>query len=61
MPEFAVNDGEAALEIVTERLRLVYDRKPFQRVSRFRAAERSAREAGRGVWGRCGGDFHSGG
>ena len=29
VPEFAVNDGEAALEIVTERLRLVYDRKPF--------------------------------
>ncbi len=39
----------------------VYDRNPFQRVSRFRAAERSARAAGRGVWGRCGGDFHSGG
>jgi micrococcal nuclease len=37
----------------------VYDRKPFQRVSRFRAAERTARQAGRGVWGRCGGDFHA--
>jgi micrococcal nuclease len=37
----------------------VYDRKPFQRVSRFRAAERAARQAGRGVWGRCGGDFHA--
>jgi micrococcal nuclease len=34
----------------------VYDRNPFQRVSRFRAAERTARKAGRGVWGHCGRD-----
>ncbi len=37
----------------------VYERDPFQRVARFRAAERTARAAGRGVWGRCGGDFHA--
>jgi alpha-glucosidase (family GH31 glycosyl hydrolase) len=29
VPEFEVVDGEAALEIITERLRLVYDRGPF--------------------------------
>ena len=29
VPNFEVVDGEAALEIVTERLRLVYDRGPF--------------------------------
>jgi alpha-glucosidase (family GH31 glycosyl hydrolase) len=29
VPEFEVVDGEAVLEIVTERLRLVYDRGPF--------------------------------
>jgi hypothetical protein len=29
VPEFEVVDGEAALEIVTERLRLTYDRGPF--------------------------------
>ena len=36
----------------------VYDDKPFQRVERFREAERRARAAGRGVHGLCGGDFH---
>jgi hypothetical protein len=29
VPDFDVVDGEGALEIVTERLRLTYDRKPF--------------------------------
>jgi alpha-glucosidase (family GH31 glycosyl hydrolase) len=29
VPRFEVTDGEAALEIVTDRLRLVYDRGPF--------------------------------
>src|SRR3954447_17187804 len=29
VPEFTLLDGEPALEIVTERLRLVYDRAPF--------------------------------
>jgi alpha-glucosidase (family GH31 glycosyl hydrolase) len=29
VPKFEINDGEAALEIVTDRLRLVYDRGPF--------------------------------
>jgi alpha-glucosidase (family GH31 glycosyl hydrolase) len=32
VPEFTVLDGEPALEIVTERLRLVYDRGPFSPV-----------------------------
>jgi micrococcal nuclease len=32
--------------------------RPFRAVGSFRAAERGARRADRGVWGRCGGDFH---
>jgi endonuclease YncB( thermonuclease family) len=38
----------------------VYDEVPFRRVREYRAAERDARRAGAGVWGRCSGDFHSG-
>ena len=37
----------------------VYDDEPFQRYERFRTAERRARDAGLGVHGMCGGDFHS--
>lgn len=36
----------------------VYGGRPFRQVSRFRAAERRARSAKRGVWGKCGGNFH---
>jgi endonuclease YncB( thermonuclease family) len=36
----------------------VYGGVPFQRVAQFRAAEQRARAADRGVWARCGGDFH---
>jgi len=36
----------------------VYAGKAFRQVSRFRAAERRARRAKRGVWGQCGGNFH---
>jgi micrococcal nuclease len=36
-----------------------YEEQRFDRLSRFEAAERSARRAARGSWGRCGGDFHS--
>ena len=36
----------------------VYDR-PFARLSGYRAASDAARADGAGVWGRCGGDFHS--
>ena len=36
----------------------VYGSKPFQRVRSFRAAERRARIADRGVYGDCRGDFH---
>jgi endonuclease YncB( thermonuclease family) len=36
----------------------VYGGVPFRRVASFRAAERRARAANRGVWARCGGDFH---
>jgi endonuclease YncB( thermonuclease family) len=36
----------------------VYNGKPFQQVARFRSAARRARAAHRGVWARCGGDFH---
>ena len=37
----------------------VFGGKPFQRVSRFRAAERRAHVAGRGAWKLCGGNFHA--
>ena len=37
----------------------VYDGKPFEKVRRFRSAERRARDADRGVYDGCGGDFHS--
>jgi micrococcal nuclease len=36
-----------------------YDDQRFDGLPRFEAAERYARRAGRGVWGRCDGDFHS--
>lgn len=34
---------------------------PFRQVGSFRRAEALARSESRGVWGRCGGDFHSAG
>jgi endonuclease YncB( thermonuclease family) len=37
----------------------VFGGKPFQRVSRFRAAERRAHVAGRGAWKLWGGNFHA--
>jgi micrococcal nuclease len=37
-----------------------YDDQRFDGLPRFEAAQLSARRAGRGTWGRCGGDFHSG-
>ena len=37
----------------------VYGGNPFRQVRSFRAAARVARARGRGVWGRCHGDFHS--
>jgi endonuclease YncB( thermonuclease family) len=36
-----------------------YDDQHFDGLSRFERAERNAREARLGVWGRCNGDFHS--
>jgi micrococcal nuclease len=36
-----------------------YDDQRFDGLARFDAAAASARRADRGVWGRCGGDFHS--
>jgi len=36
----------------------VYGGKPFQQTGRFRAAESRGRSHHRGVWGRCGGNFH---
>jgi endonuclease YncB( thermonuclease family) len=32
---------------------------PFEQLARFQAAETSARNSSRGVWGRCGGNFHT--
>jgi micrococcal nuclease len=37
----------------------VFGAKPFQRVARFRAAERRGRAGGRGAWSLCGGNFHT--
>jgi endonuclease YncB( thermonuclease family) len=37
----------------------VYRGRPFRRVREFRRAQRSARRARRGVWGRCRGLFHA--
>jgi endonuclease YncB( thermonuclease family) len=37
----------------------VYGGKRFKRVRAFRRAQRSARVAERGVWGKCDGNFHS--
>ena len=31
---------------------------PFEQLGAFQAAKAAARTAGRGSWGRCGGDFH---
>lgn len=36
-----------------------YHGQPFDGMGRFYAAQAAARAADRGVWGRCGGDFHS--
>ena len=36
-----------------------FEGQRFDGLSVFEAAERSARRAGRGVWGLCAGDFHS--
>lgn len=36
----------------------VYNSNPFSRVHKYRRAKRRARSHDRGVWGRCGGDFH---
>src|SRR4051812_2411578 len=37
----------------------VFEGRPVSRDSELRRAMRAARAAGRGVWGSCGGDFHS--
>jgi micrococcal nuclease len=36
-----------------------YDDQHFDGLTRFEAAQGAARRQGRGVWGRCDGDFHS--
>jgi micrococcal nuclease len=36
-----------------------YDDQRFDGLPRFEAAQTAARREGRGVWGSCGGDFHS--
>jgi micrococcal nuclease len=36
-----------------------FDDQRFDGLPRFKAAQRSARNAGRGTWSRCDGDFHS--
>lgn len=44
--------GEAQLRAGWARV-YVYGGAPFQRVKAYRAAEREARDAGRGAWSRC--------
>lgn len=36
----------------------VYQGKAFRELGRLRRTQETARAAGRGVWGKCGGDFH---
>lgn len=36
----------------------VFEGNPFRQTASFRRAARSAKRARRGVWGRCGGNFH---
>lgn len=38
----------------------VYDDNPYQRLDRYERASGRASSKGSGVWGSCGGDFHSG-
>lgn len=58
-----VSVGGQSLQLAQLRAGLaevyVYGGKPFQRVESFRRASRVAERAHRGVWGACGGDFHS--
>lgn len=37
----------------------VYDNVPFRRIDTYASGEHAARKENRGVWRRCGGDFHS--
>ena len=37
----------------------VYDNRPFERFGSYDGVQTQARARGRGVWGACGGDFHS--
>ncbi len=37
----------------------VFENKPVQRHSQFLAAEKVARDGGKGIWSKCGGDVHS--
>jgi endonuclease YncB( thermonuclease family) len=37
----------------------VYEDEPFARLVAYRAAQAEAKSGGAGVWGSCGGDFHS--
>ena len=53
---YASSEGESLQERQLRRgwARVyVYDRRPFARLGAFRAAERRARAAGRGIWGLC--------
>ena len=53
-------------DVAREQLQLgwaevyVFDSNPYQRLGGFRKASQAAKDAGRGAWGSCGGDFHSG-
>lgn len=36
----------------------VFQNNPFRQTQTFRRGARAAKRQGRGVWGRCGGNFH---
>ena len=54
-PDAAISQLRAGRAMV-----YVYGGNPFQRVRSFRRTQRSAREAVRGAWDTCDGDFHRG-
>ena len=54
-PDAAISQLRAGRAMV-----YVYRAKPFQRVRSFRRTQRSAREALRGAWDTCDGNFHRG-
>jgi endonuclease YncB( thermonuclease family) len=49
----------AAAQLRAGRASVYVFENPFEQLARFQAAETSARGSSRGVWGQCGGNFHT--